>query len=153
MDIDLMINAGIPIGLLIITFISGRIIEKNHRNHLEDQERFLKDIIIVSDRNIPFTDSKTVGFVQGSVVIGQDYFIAFAASLRGLIGGRVRSYEGLYDRARREAIIRMKQSAKNKGANMVFNIKFNSMNVASLTGKRGVVGVEIVAYGTAVKRQ
>lgn len=152
MDINLIIDVGIPMALLIVTFISGRLIERNHRNHLDDEERFLKDIIIVSDRNIPFEESKTVGFVQGSVVIGQDYFLAFAAYLRGLIGGRMRSYEGLYDRARREAIVRMKRSAKNKGANMVFNIKFSSMNIAALSGRRGVVGVEIVAYGTAIKR-
>ena len=43
--------------------------------------------------------------------ISVDYFKRFLAQLRGFIGGRVRSYESLLDRARREAVLRMKEEA------------------------------------------
>ncbi|MFT6733724.1 MAG: hypothetical protein ACJAS9_001914 [Polaribacter sp.] len=38
-----------------------------------------------------------------------DYFKRFLAGLRNIFGGRVVTYESLVDRARREAILRMKE--------------------------------------------
>jgi uncharacterized protein YbjQ (UPF0145 family) len=48
--------------------------------------------------------------VSGSVVVSVDYFKRFLAGLRTLVGGRVTSYETLLDRARREAILRCKET-------------------------------------------
>ena len=42
--------------------------------------------------------------VAGSVVISEDYFKRIVSSLQSLFGGRLRSYESLVDRARREAV-------------------------------------------------
>jgi uncharacterized protein YbjQ (UPF0145 family) len=78
----------------------------------------------------------------------QDYFKRFLASLRNIFGGRVQSYESLLDRARREAILRMKAEARALGADMVFNIKLETASIYK--GKRNTIGaVEVLAYGTA----
>ena len=45
-----------------------------------------------------------------------------------LYDGRVKSYETLVDRARREAILRMKEAARDQGAGMVIN-RITSYNV------------------------
>ena len=66
-----------------------------------------------------------------------------------IVGGRVTSYENLIDRARREAVLRMKEKAKTLGANYVFNVKMETSSISK--GKRESIGsVEVLAYGTAV---
>ena len=69
--------------------------------------------------------------------------------MRAIIGGRVSSYETLIDRARREAILRMKEQAAAKGANYVFNVKMETSSISK--GQRDSIGsVEVLAYGTAI---
>ncbi|MGQ0547496.1 MAG: YbjQ family protein, partial [Betaproteobacteria bacterium] len=53
--------------------------------------------------------------VAGSVVIADDYFKSLLAGLYSFFGGPVRSYESLLDRARREAVLRMKAEARPPG--------------------------------------
>jgi uncharacterized protein YbjQ (UPF0145 family) len=87
--------------------------------------------------------------VTGSVVISVDYFKRFVAGLRKLVGGRVTTYETLLDRARREAILRMKERAKDLGAYIVFNVKIETASISK--GRKQTVGsVEVLAYGTAL---
>jgi len=82
-------------------------------------------------------------------IIHFPHFKKFIASLRYLVGGRVTSYESLIDRARREAVLRMKAEAKQAGARYVFNVKMETSSISK--GKRDSVGsVEVLAYGTAV---
>ena len=60
---------------------------------------------------------------------------------RGLVGGRVSAYESLVDRARREALLRMKGQAR--GALEVACTRITTSNL-------GPGSVEAIAYGTAV---
>ncbi len=52
---------------------------------------------------------------MGSVVIATDYFKVFAAGLRNLFGGEMKTYRTLMGRARREAIVRMLEQAQELG--------------------------------------
>ena len=91
--------------------------------------------------------------VYGSTVVSVDYFKRFLAGLRALVGGRIVSYEALLDRARREAILRMKESAIKGGYNAVVNVRLETSRLAnSSRNGQGTAGVEILAFGTAVKR-
>ncbi len=85
------------------------------------------------------------------MVISVDYFKRSVAGLRALVGGRMKTYETLLDRARREAILRMKQQAKQLGANMVFNVKLETASI-SKGAKDSIGSVEVYAYGTAMKQ-
>ena len=89
--------------------------------------------------------------VCGNAVISVDYFKPFAAGLRGIIGGRIGSYESLFERARREAMLRMKIEARRHGGNIVLNVKFETTRIYS-GGGRGAISVEALAYGTAYSR-
>ena len=85
--------------------------------------------------------------VSGSVVISVDYFKRILAGLRNIFGGNVQSYETLVDRARREAVLRMKESCPD--ADYVLNLRLETSSI--FKGKRKQVGsVEVLAYGTAV---
>jgi uncharacterized protein YbjQ (UPF0145 family) len=87
--------------------------------------------------------------VRGSVVISVDYFKRFLARLRMIFGGRIHTYESLLDRARREAILRMQEQARELGASMIFNMRFETSSISK--GRKDAVGtVEVLAYGTAV---
>ena len=90
--------------------------------------------------------------VTGSVVISLDYFKRFLAGLRAVVGGRIKAYETLLDRARREAILRMKEETARKGYDTILNVRLETSRLA--TGRRdgkGTAGVEVLAFGTAVK--
>lgn len=89
--------------------------------------------------------------VSGSVVISIDYFKRLLGNLRNLFGGRVKAYESLLDRARREAILRMKEDALSRGGEMITNLKMETSTLTGAANQRGQIGsVEVIAYGTAV---
>ena len=90
------------------------------------------------------------GLASGSVVVSIDYFKRFLAGLRILVGGRVKSYETLLDRGRREALLRMKEQAVGNGYDAVINVRLETSRLANANGQ-GTAGVEILAFGTAVK--
>ncbi len=90
--------------------------------------------------------------VTGSIVISLDYFKRVIAGLRGLIGGRIKTYEPLLERARREALLRMTESARKQGFDAVFNVRLETSRLANATRDgKGTAGVEMLAFGTAVK--
>ena len=85
--------------------------------------------------------------VNGSMVVSVDYFKRILAMLRIFFGGNVQSYETLIDRARREAVLRMKESCP--GADQVINLRLETSSITKGKGKQ-IGSVEVLAYGTAV---
>ena len=55
------------------------------------------------------------------------------------------------ERARREAVVRMKDDAKRHGGTIVLNVKLESARIYS-GGGRATVSVESMAYGTAYRQ-
>jgi uncharacterized protein YbjQ (UPF0145 family) len=136
--------------LLVVGYAFGRRAERTHYVSILEREERLRGLLLVQTRFPPPIEPppETV-LVGGSVVISVDFFKVFVAGLRSLIGGRLTSYEGLADRARREAVLRMKQEAHAKGATMIMNVKFET--VPMYKGQRGTVqSIEAFAYGTAL---
>ncbi len=143
---DLIIFAS----LMTLGFIFGRIAEAKHFKSIIKRERQFQSLLTFSERTPPAgllsVDSVLVG---GNVVISVDYFKRFVAGLRGIIGGRITAYESLLERARREAMLRMKEDAQSRGANMIVNVKLETASITK--GKKQQVGaVEVYAYGTAL---
>ena len=84
-------------------------------------------------------------------MIAEDYFKRFAAALKGLIGGRIVAYESLLERGRREAIVRMKEQARQLGATQVVNMRFETASLSEdFSGQRPMFSAEFIAYGTAL---
>ena len=145
-----MIEILIFLTLLILGYGFGSYREKAHYKSIRKNEAKYKDIMVFESRFLPTASQLSDGeIVQGNVVISVDYFKKFVAGLRMLVGGRLNSYETLLDRARREAVIRMKKAASAKGANRVFNVKFETSSISQ--GASGMIGsIEILAYGSAI---
>lgn len=61
-------------------------------------------------------------------------------------------HEPLLDRARREAMLRMTEEARSQGYDAVYNVRLETSRLASSRGDgKGTAGIEMLAYGTAVK--
>ena len=151
--IETAVNLGIPVLLLIGTYMIGSAVERIHYREIRIRESRSRRFPTVNFRTPP-KSWHIVGaeMVAGNVVISIDYFKRFLAGLRMLVGGRVTSYESLLDRARREAILRMKEAAFERGYNAVINVRIETSRLASSNRKgEGTAGVEILAFGTAVK--
>lgn len=135
--------------LLLLGYVFGRIAEKSHyRSIIRRENKF---------RALPTTSSKypigetgiiTDSFlVQGSVVVSVDYYKRILASFRNFFGGGVRSYDTLLDRARREAILRLKESCPE--AAQIINLRLETSSIYK-GGKNAIGSVEVLAYGTAI---
>ncbi len=135
--------------LLALGYGFGRYAELKHYRSIIQRERALRAIPAVAARFPPLTKRADAELVSGSVVISVDYFKRFLAMLRNLVGGPVTAYESLLDRARREAILRMKEEAEAVGGHIIFNVKLETSSIYK--GRKNSVGaVEVMAYGTAL---
>jgi uncharacterized protein YbjQ (UPF0145 family) len=137
--------------LLILGFSVGTLAERAHFRRLASREAALRDMLVTDTRTLPaHRGADSLGLVVGEVVIASDYFKTFGANIRKILGGELRTFESLMVRARREALVRMLESAKRQGANAVVNVRFATSNIGSMRRKRLAAMVEMCAYGTAV---
>lgn len=137
--------------LLLLGYGVGSWVEKSHYRSIREREERLGDVLVIAAK-MPTPDllARDGWLVGGNVVISVDYFKRFVSGLRNLLGGRVVTYESLLDRARREAILRMKKEALDSGANMIFNVKLETASI-SQSANNALGSIEVYAYGTAVK--
>ncbi len=153
---ELFVRLGVPILLLVVGYALGGWIENRHFQDIRRREAVLRPAIpTMTFETLPTGwMAEKSGLVSGSVVISLDYFKRFLASLRALVGGRIKSYEPLLDRARREAQLRMLESARDQGFDAVINVRLETSRLASSRGKgEGTAGREILAFGTGIVRR
>ena len=152
-NFSLFFNYGLPILLLVFAYFIGNMIEKGHFRNIRKREDAVHGFPVVSFDTMPEewrAGSSTM--VTGSIVISLDYFKRVIAGLRGLVGGRIKTYEPLLERARREALLRMTESAKEQGYDAVFNVRLETSRLANARRDgNGTAGVEMLAFGTAIK--
>ena len=149
---DLLIMFSSPLFLLLLGFFIGIRLESNHYKSIRDRELAMRDLVAINFSRLPFDiEVEKAEMVTGSVVVSLDYFKRFLAQLRAVVGGRIKSYEPLLDRARREAVLRMKEQALASGHNRVVNMRQETIRLAnSRGGGKRTAGVEVLAYGTAL---
>ena len=137
------------ISLIITGYIFGQIHERRHYASLKRREEKTVAMVMTSSKRPlgelgPVTE---VRLVQGGVVISVDYFKRIVTSLRNFFGGNIRGYETLVDRARREAILRLKESCPD--ATQIVNLRLETSSIYK--GRRNQIGsVEVMAYATAI---
>jgi|TARA_B110000438_G_C15817170_1_gene652516 uncharacterized protein YbjQ (UPF0145 family) len=142
---------GIPLILAVGGLIIGTILERRHFVSIREREaRFLHCPAITSKH---WDASRTVDastIVSASTVVSLDYFKRILANLRNLFGGRVRSYETLMDRAKREAILRLHEASPE--CEIILNLRIQTTTIVSVHNRgKGIGGIEVLAYGTAVR--
>ena len=136
------------VGLLVVAYWIGSYREKRHYQSIIKRENELNSLPAVNLKKIP-AGHYSHELVMGNVTISVDYFKRFLAALHAFFGGRVTSYETLLDRSRREAILRMKEMAKEKQAALILNVRYETVSIFKGAGK-SIGSVEVLAYGTAL---
>ena len=152
-ELQVLLNFGIPLLIILFAYFVGSYIERRHFRRIRKREEALHGYPVMTFEKMP--DTWRVGsstMVSGSVVVSLDYFKRIIAGLRAIVGGRVKTYEPLLDRARREALLSMSESARESGYDAVINVRLETSRLANARGNgNGTAGVEMLAFGTALK--
>ncbi len=138
-----------PFLLPIICGVIGSMNEKKHYASIHARERASARVPVIP--TAVSDDSKLVVsavLVSGATVVSPDAFRRFLASVRNIFGGRLRSYESMLDRARREAILRMKEQAPE--ADAIVNFRMETSKIGGQQKRQGIIAIEVLAYGTAL---
>ncbi|MCB0319802.1 MAG: heavy metal-binding domain-containing protein [Bdellovibrionales bacterium] len=146
-----MFEIGTLLFFLVIGYGVGTYTERKHYQAIEERERNSIHLPTVTfgKRHVGDDRIHETQCVSGSVVISIDYFKRFVAGLQNIFGGTVTAYETLVDRARREAVLRMKESAN--GATTIVNTRIETATIGQSAGKKSAITcVEAFAYGTAI---
>ena len=137
------------ISLIVTGYIFGQIHERRHYASLKKRELEMMKMVMTSSKRPlgelgPIMEAK---LVQGGVVISVDYFKRIVTSLRNFFGGNIRGYETLVDRARREEILRLKESCPD--ATQIINLRLETSSIYKGRGNQ-IGSVEVLAYATAL---
>ncbi len=128
--------------LFSVGFAFGRRNERQHLAELEQNEQRLAYISVGNLRKVEFEHHGQL--ISSNVVISHDYFKYVLASVQNFFGGRLSSYESIVERARREAMVRLKIQAEQLGATHIAAVRLSTTDL----GMGGMV--EVFAYGTAI---
>lgn len=100
-------------------------------------------IITTSDHVEGKTIVKTIGLVKGNTIRARHIGRDIRAGLKSIVGGEITDYTEMMSGAREEAIKRMTEDAKSKGANAVVSMRLATSMIMQNAS-------EVLAYGTAV---
>jgi uncharacterized protein YbjQ (UPF0145 family) len=150
--VQMSVQFGLPLTLLVLAFFTGSALERRHYASIRERELRWRSLPVVTFRSVPpGWKVSECALVTGSVVISVDYFKRFLSGLRMIFGGRVKAYETLLDRARREALLRLKEDAVERGCHAVVNVRLETCRMANARNSKRIAGLEVLAFGTGVK--
>ncbi|MBQ5986326.1 MAG: YbjQ family protein [Clostridia bacterium] len=101
-------------------------------------------MLIVTMETIPGKTIEPIGLVKGSTIQTVNAFKDIGASFKTLVGGELKKYTEMMDKARSIATERMAEEAKKLGADAIVGVRYSSSSIMQSAA-------EVMAYGTAVK--
>lgn len=93
-----------------------------------------------------FDVQETLGLVRGNTIRTRHLGRDITAVLKGLIGGEIEEYTKMMAQSREQALERMRQEARELGADAVTDVRFTTSFLMSSAA-------EILVFGNAVKLQ
>ena len=148
----LAIYFGGPLLMLGLAFFAGNAIAKRHEKDMDERNSALSHMQVsdISTYFNPDTTKTPPLLLHSEVTLGIDHFRGFLGNLKNIFGGEVRSYQATLDRARREAILRIKEEAHTHGFNAIANLRVAFVDVsgnATLKKKASMVTIQASATG------
>lgn len=137
--------------IIILGLFFGKRAEKKHYASIIEREEKYKHIPVLSDkdtRSIEWVDGQGV-LCTGGTVVAIDAFKKMMAGFVNIFGWKMKAYESLVDRARREVILKVKQKAQESWYNAIVNLRIETSSI-SKNAKKTVGSVEALAYATAI---
>jgi len=152
---EFIIQVAIGATLLLFGLFAGKIAEKKHLKSLDTREAALLTGFLISDlRTCPGAVAPGAVLVTGESVISSDYFKTFVSTLKKIIGGELTTLQTLMTRARREAILRMVESARRQGFDAVCNVRLDTADIggSGVSAEKVLTMATVLASGTAYRR-
>jgi uncharacterized protein YbjQ (UPF0145 family) len=104
----------------------------------------MDDVIVVTTNDVPGYEVVAVyGEVFGLIVRARNVFSNVGAGFRTVFGGEAKGYTTLLADSRDQAVDRLRDAAREHGANAVLGMRFDCNEIANMMS-------EVAAYGTAV---
>ncbi|MBQ7604045.1 MAG: heavy metal-binding domain-containing protein [Clostridia bacterium] len=101
-------------------------------------------MIITTTEQIEGRKLQIIGLVKGSTVQSKHLGSDIGASLKNLVGGELKGYTDMLDKARQIATGRLIDDAASQGADAVVGVRYTTSAITQ-------GAAEVMAYGTAVK--
>ncbi len=150
--IGVFLTLGIPAILIVLGLVVGRAAEKKHLNDLARREVNSGDMLATQTKSFfAATRGATAPtLIVAEVVIGADYLKSVLGGLMNLFGGEINPFQTLLDRARREALMRVKEQAREMGYNAVCNVRMENADIGGRDPSRSkIVFGSILVSATA----
>ena len=147
-----------PIAALVLWWALGHLTERKHLQSLAEREAEIGDFAITSLKTpvgcVASPDTPPT-IVCGEAVVASDGFKSWVFGLKNVVGGESKTFTRLFERARREALLRMIAEAKAGGYNAICNVRFESVDIggnATQPAKKNMNMAVCQAFGTAYVR-
>ena len=94
--------------------------------------------------NLQGKEYKVLGIVSGSTIQSKNMFSDLGQGLKGIVGGELKAYNDMMEKAREKATQRMVKQAEDMNADAVIGIRYATSAIMAQAA-------EVLVYGTAIK--
>ncbi len=102
-------------------------------------------MIVSTTFEIPGQETdQIIGSAKGNTIRARNIGRDIIAGLKNIVGGEIEEYTKLMAESREQALDRLKEDAKKKGADAVVGLRLSTSYIMGSAA-------EILAYGTAIK--
>lgn len=85
-----------------------------------------------------------MGVVTGSTIQSKNFVSDFGQGLKSIVGGELKSYTDMMEKAREKATRRMVDQAVQMGADAIIGVRYTTNSIMAQAA-------EVLVFGTAVK--
>lgn len=85
-----------------------------------------------------------LGVVTGSTIQSKNFVSDFGQGLKSIVGGELKSYTGMMEKARLQATQRMIDQAVKMGADAIIGVRYTTSAIMAQAA-------EVLVYGTAIR--
>ena len=150
------IVAGCIVGPWLLSLIATMIYQPRKRKVLLERESATSfvsgDALSTLSKPLGNREIREFRMMMSSVVMSPSWVQMWIGGIISLFGGEINVFTKVVDWARREAKQRLREQVSEAGFDEVINLRLEtSMLTKTAGGKDRTSGVEILAYGTAIK--
>ena len=99
---------------------------------------------LVTVETLQGVNYEELGVVTGSTIQSKNMFADFGQGLKSIVGGELKSYTGMMDKAREKATQRMVDQAVKLGADAIIGVRYTTNSIMAQAA-------EVLVFGTAVR--
>ena len=103
-----------------------------------------KAMKIITVESLQGVNYETLGIVSGSTIRAKNMFSDLGQALKNIVGGELRAYTQMMEKAREQATSRMIDQAEAMGADAIIGVRYATSAIMAQAA-------EVLVYGTAIR--